>query len=105
MRYITYIVVPSKKKFPKKNIFPKDTKKKLPQKNNSENLQKKIYKISKKNQKNSKKISKHNSKKKSKKFEKFYHQIVTICVFWEIFENCQLKTLLNSKILKIVTVF
>jgi len=26
-------------------------------------------------------------------------------IFWEIFENCQLKKLLNSKILQIVTVF
>ena len=26
-------------------------------------------------------------------------------IFWEIFENCQLKTLLNSKIVQIVTVF
>ena len=26
-------------------------------------------------------------------------------IFWEIFENCQLKTLLNSKILQIVTFF
>ena len=26
-------------------------------------------------------------------------------IFWEIFENCQLKPLLNSKILHIVTVF
>ena len=34
-----------------------------------------------------------------------YHQIVTFCYFWEIFENCQLKTLLNSKILQIVTFF
>ena len=25
-------------------------------------------------------------------------------VFWEIFENCQLKTLLNSKIIQIITV-
>ena len=32
-----------------------------------------------------------------------YQQIVTI--FWEIFENCQVNTLLNWKILQIVTVF
>ena len=34
-----------------------------------------------------------------------YHQIVTFSDFWEIFENCQLKTLLNSKILQTVTFF
>ena len=33
-----------------------------------------------------------------------YHQIVTFCD-WEIFENCQLKTILNSKILQIATFF
>jgi len=27
------------------------------------------------------------------------HQIVTFAIFWEIFENCQLKTPLKSKIL------
>ena len=29
-----------------------------------------------------------------------YHQIDTFFVFWQIFENCQIKTLLNSKILR-----